>query len=165
MCDRVDSIEQFIAALPKAELHLHLEGCVDADTLWELAVRQASPLVEQGRAALDAPYAGSDFPSFIEAYKTVCQHLETPSDYALVTTRLLRRLAAQNVRYAEIIVGVGIILRRGQHLGEVFSAIESTARQARQAKDALQQAESGSTQTQEELKTAEAQFDDTVVLE
>ncbi len=127
-----DSIEQFIAALPKAELHVHLEGCVDADTLWELAVRQHSPLVAGGRAALDAPYAARDFAGFIEAFKTVCLHLQDPADYQFITYRALRRLAAQNVRYAEMLLSAGIVLRRGQNLDAVFAAVEAGAQQAQQ---------------------------------
>jgi adenosine deaminase/aminodeoxyfutalosine deaminase len=127
-----DSLEQFIAALPKAELHVHLEGCVDSDTLWELALRQHSPLLAAGRAALDVPYAGRGFPGFIEVFQTVCLHLQEPSDYEFITCAALRRLAAQNILYAEMLFSAGVVQRRGQDLDAVFAAMEAGAQQAQQ---------------------------------
>ena len=127
-----DSIQEFIAALPKAELHVHLEGAVEPDTLWELAVRQQSLFAAQGRDAVDALYATRDFAAFIEAFKTVCLHLRTPEDYELVTYHALRRLAAQNVRYAEIILSAGVILWKGQDIAAMFAGVEAGARQAQQ---------------------------------
>ena len=125
------SIEQFVTALPKAELHLHLEGAIEPETLWELAVRQRSTLAAMGREALDALYATRDFPGFIQAFKTACLHLRTPEDYELVTYHLLRRLAAQKVRYAEVILSAGAMLWKGQDIARMFSGVERGARQAR----------------------------------
>jgi adenosine deaminase/aminodeoxyfutalosine deaminase len=127
-----NSIEEFIAALPKAELHVHLEGSVDADTLWELAVRQQSSLAAQGRRAVNALYATQNFADFIEAFKTVCLHLQTETDYELVTYHVLRRLAAQNVRYAEMFLSAGVMLWKGQAIAAMFSGIEAGAHRAQQ---------------------------------
>ena len=117
------SIEQFIAQLPKAELHLHLEGCVTSDTLWQLAERHRTSLFQQGRGAADQLYQYSDFSGFLEAFKTVCQHLQTPDDYELVTYETLRQLAQQNVRYAEIIVSAGVMLWKGENVRLDFESI------------------------------------------
>jgi len=126
------SIEEFIFSLPKAELHVHLEGSVEPDTLWELAERQQSPLAARGRGAVDALYATRNFADFIEAFKTVCLHLQTPEDYELVTYHVLRRLAAQNVRYAEIILSAGVMLWKGQDIAALFAGIEAGAHRAQQ---------------------------------
>ena len=118
-------MQHFIAKLPKAELHLHLEGCVEADTLWELAQRQNSPLAKAGRPALDAVYQTASFHDFIQAFKTVCQHLRAPQDYELVTYRALGRLARQNILYAEITVSAGVILWQGGDIVRLWEGIEA----------------------------------------
>ncbi|MBI4465224.1 MAG: adenosine deaminase [Acidobacteria bacterium] len=124
-------MQQFIAKLPKAELHLHLEGCVEQDTLWELAQHQRSPLAAAGRSALDAVYRTTEITAFLQAFKTVCQHLKTPQDYERVTYRALRRLAQQNVRYAEITLSAGVILWKGEDLLRQFQGIEAGYQRAR----------------------------------
>src|ERR1700739_2953595 len=94
----------FLETLPKAELHLHLEGSVEPETLHELD--PATPLEE-----FRALYTYADFDAFLKAFGVVGKRLRTPEDYALVTRRLLERLAAQNVRYAEVILAAGGALR------------------------------------------------------
>ena len=126
----MSSIEQYIAALPKAELHVHLEGCVDADTLWELAVRQGSPLVAAGRAALDDAAGMCDFRGFADAWTRARRHLLKPADFELVTHRALRNLAAQSVRYAELTFGAGVTLRVEQNLNDIFAAMQAGAARA-----------------------------------
>jgi adenosine deaminase/aminodeoxyfutalosine deaminase len=124
------SIEQYIASLPKAELHLHLEGCVDADTLWELAVRQNSPLVAQGRAALNDADSIIDFRGFADAWSRARRHLLESADFELATYRTLQSLAAQCVRYAEITFGAGVTLRVGQELRAMFAGMQAGAARA-----------------------------------
>jgi adenosine deaminase/aminodeoxyfutalosine deaminase len=114
-------MEDFAAQLPKAELHLHLEGSVDAETLHELD--PATPLEE-----LRALYRYPDFNAFLKTFGAVVVRLARPEDYALVTRRLLERLAAQNVRYAEIIIAAGVVLWKKQEFGPVFDAIHDAAR-------------------------------------
>ena len=128
----VSSIEEFIARLPKAELHVHLEGTVDPATLWKLAERHRTPLFQAGREALANLYSTGDFTAFLQAFKTVCEHLRTPQDYELITYNALRRLAEQNVRYAEVMVSAGVILRKQQNLRSCMEGIEAGYRQARE---------------------------------
>lgn len=100
-----------IAALPKAELHLHLEGSIEPPTVVELAARYGDAIVP-GQVA--ARYATSDFASFIEAYKWVTSYLRAPDDYALVASEVAARLLTHNVVYAEITLSAGVMLRRQQ---------------------------------------------------
>jgi aminodeoxyfutalosine deaminase len=122
----------FIASLPKAELHLHLEGTVDAETLWHLAERYGTPLAAGGREAIDRLYVAGDFSAFLQAFKTVCQHLRSPEDYERITYHALRRLAGQNVRYAEITLSAGVILWKGEDLLSSFEGVEAGYRRARE---------------------------------
>ena len=125
-------MDPLIAGLPKAELHLHLEGTVRPEILWQLAERYQSPLVAAGREALEGLYSTSDFAGFLQAFTTVCQHLRSPEDYELVTYEALARLAGQNVRYAEITVSAGVVLWKGEDLSSCFDGMEAGARRARE---------------------------------
>jgi adenosine deaminase/aminodeoxyfutalosine deaminase len=113
-------MDDFIAQMPKAELHLHLEGSVEPETLHEL---DPSKPVEEFRAH----YRYADFDAFLKAFAMVGKRLRTPEDYGLITRRLLERLASQNVQYAEIIVSAGVVLWKGQEFGPIFDAIHDAA--------------------------------------
>src|ERR1019366_9470697 len=113
-------MDDFLLQLPKAELHLHLEGSVEPETLHELD--PARP-VEEFREL----YRYADFDAFLKAFAAIGKRLRTPRDYGLITRRLLERLAAQNVRYAEIIVAAGVVLWKGQEFGPIFDAVREAA--------------------------------------
>jgi adenosine deaminase/aminodeoxyfutalosine deaminase len=113
-------MDDFIAQMPKAELHLHLEGSVEPETLHEL---DPTTSVEQFRAG----YRYADFDAFLKAFAMIGQRLRKPQDYGLIARRLLERLATQNVQYAEIIVSAGVVLWKGQEFAPIFDAIEEAA--------------------------------------
>src|ERR1035438_816962 len=93
-------IESFIRRLPKAELHLHLEGTITPGTLVELSARHDQrPLTLSYAEAL---YQFTDFTGFIEAFKAVTRLLTGPDDYELAAWRMMERLAAQGVVHAEV---------------------------------------------------------------
>ena len=100
-------MDSFIRRLPKAELHLHLEGTVSPETLVELSARHdAAPLtLDQARAL----YHYTDFTGFLLAFKAISEHLQTPEDYELIAWRMAQRLARQGVVHAEVYVSVGVI--------------------------------------------------------
>src|SRR5579862_2669201 len=107
-----DSQLAFIRRLPKAELHLHLEGTVTPETLVELSRRHdASPL---DLAQAEAIYRYKDFTGFLKAFKAVTERLRTPEDYELITYRMLECLARQGVVHAEVYVSVGVIYYWGR---------------------------------------------------
>jgi aminodeoxyfutalosine deaminase len=110
----------FAQEIPKAELHVHLEGSVEPETLHEL---DPSTPVEEFRAL----YQYDDFNAFLKAFGEIGKRLRSPEAYALATERLLQRLAAENVQYAEIIVAAGVVLWKGQEFGPIFDAISAAA--------------------------------------
>jgi adenosine deaminase len=110
--------------LPKAELHLHLEGSIRPDTAVELAARHGVRLTGEEVAAR---YQYSNFAGFIEAFKWVTSFLRDPEDYALITRRLLEELMGQNVVYTEITISAGVMLLRGQSVEANFAAIREAA--------------------------------------
>lgn len=130
--------KSFIAALPKAELHLHLEGAVDPRTLAELSQRHNTPLITPNEGYNTAGsgdilteedvrrlYSYKDFNGFLMAFKAVTERLRTPEDYELITYRLMQKLAQQNVLHAEVYVSVGVVHWRGQEFEPLFEGLES----------------------------------------
>lgn len=111
-------------ALPKAELHVHLEGAIAPETAVELAGRHGVKLTIEDVAAR---YNYSDFSGFLEAFKWVTSYLRTPDDYALITRRLAEELLRQNVVYAEVTISAGVMLRRMQNVEANLAAIQETA--------------------------------------
>jgi len=110
----------FLREMPKAELHVHLEGSVAPETLHELD--PATP-VEEFRALYRYP----DFEGFLKVFGEIGKRLRSPDDYALITRRLLEQLAVQSVQYAEIIIAAGVVLWKGQEFGPIFDAISTAA--------------------------------------
>ena len=127
------SLATFITRLPKAELHLHLEGSARPETLRELARRKRrlkKETEEWIRQRTRQRFRYRDFPDFLSAFRLVTLLLETPEDYALVTTRLVEWLASQNVRYAEVTLAAGVVLWKKQPLESIFEASSAAARAA-----------------------------------
>ncbi len=101
----------FFRSLPKAELHLHLEGAVTPQTLVDLSERRdpGSSLPRLTLEAARALYDYSDFSGFLLAFKAITEQLQTADDYELVTLRMLERLHRQGVVHAEVYVSVGVV--------------------------------------------------------
>ena len=112
----------FVLSLPKAELHLHLEGSIEPSTLLEL--RQRHGRDGASFTEVEQLYNYKDFAGFLAAFKDVTGHLRTPEDYELITCRMMERLASQNVLHAEVIVSVGVCLWRKQEFAAIFEGLE-----------------------------------------
>lgn len=111
-----------IRALPKAELHLHLEGTVEPETLVELSNRHdPSPITINEATQL---YEYADFNGFLMAFKAVTQRLLTAEDFELVTYRMIERLSKQGVFHAEIYLSVGVVHWRQHEFEPLFEGIE-----------------------------------------
>jgi aminodeoxyfutalosine deaminase len=105
------------------ELHLHLEGTVDRET-----VRLLDPLVTE--ETLDHVWSFTDFGGFLECFKFIAIRLRGPEDYALITRRMIERLASQGVGYAEVTLGAGVVLWRGLDFDAVWRGIRDAQREA-----------------------------------
>jgi aminodeoxyfutalosine deaminase len=111
-----------IRALPKAELHLHLEGTVAPETFVELSRRHdAQPLDLQQARKL---YEYSDFQGFLLAFKAVTARLLTAEDFELVTYRMMERLRAERVLHAEVYISVGVVHWRKHEFEPLFEGIQ-----------------------------------------
>ena len=105
--DKDIDIREWLRKLPKAELHLHLEGTIAPETLLALSKRHdATPLTLAGAKQL---YTYENFIGFLMAFKAVTERLRTPEDYELITYEMMRALAAQGIVHAEVYISFGII--------------------------------------------------------
>lgn len=111
----------FVRQLPKAELHLHLEGAVEPATLLDLRRQHGD---QATLAQTETLYHYTDFASFLMAFKEVSAHLRGPDDYELVTYRLMQRLKEENVLHAEVYVAVGVCLHRKQDFAAIFEGLD-----------------------------------------
>jgi len=109
-----------IATLPKAELHLHLEGSIQPATVCELTARHGVVTTQE---EVHQRYAYRDFPEFIEAFKWVTSFLREPHDYALIARDLAEHLLTQRVVYTEVTLSIGVMLLRKQQPEANFEAL------------------------------------------
>jgi aminodeoxyfutalosine deaminase len=121
----ISELERFLSILPKAELHVHLEGSIEPRTAVELAARHGIVVTEE---EVSARYAPGTFLQFLEAFKWVTSFLQTPADYALITERFCEQSIANNALYAEVTLSVGVMLRRKQDPVANFRAIRETVK-------------------------------------
>src|SRR5207302_5393528 len=109
-----------IALLPKAELHLHLEGSIQPATVCLLTARHGLVMTEQ---EVRQRYACANFPEFIQAFKWVTSFLREPEDYALIARDLAEHLLTQRVVYTEVTLSIGVMLLRKQRPEANFEAL------------------------------------------
>lgn len=125
-------ISPFIAALPKVELHIHIEGTLQPALRWKLAQKNSVPLEYKTYEELLDSYKVffnhrpevngrvPGIPTFLEAYFAGCEVLRTQDDFYEMGMDYLRRCAEMNVRYAEPFFDIQAHTRRGVPAGDVL---------------------------------------------
>jgi aminodeoxyfutalosine deaminase len=113
-----------VATIPKAELHLHLEGSIQPSTVCALTARHGVIVTEE---EVRRRYAYQNFVEFLETFKWVTSFLRDPQDYALITRDLAEYLLSQRVIYAEVTISIGVMLLRKQRPENNFEAILAAA--------------------------------------
>ena len=95
-------MEKFIRDLPKAELHLHIEGTLEPELMFKLAERNNIKLPFESVAAVKKAYNFHNLQSFLDIYYQGTQVLQQEQDFYDLTWAYLQKAASQNVRHAEI---------------------------------------------------------------
>ena len=93
---------KFIRRLPKAELHLHIEGSLEPEQMFAFAQRNRVQLPYPTVEAVRAAYAFSNLQDFLDIYYAGADVLRTEEDFHDLTLAYFRRAAADGVRHAEI---------------------------------------------------------------
>lgn len=98
--------------MPKAEIHLHVEGATDAETFYEMAKRNKIALPINSLEEWKSFFEFRNFPHFIEVFQTALQCLKTPEDYALAIENLYKRQSEQNILYTEAFLSGSFIIEK-----------------------------------------------------
>jgi len=120
-------LEHFIRGIPKAELHMHIEGSIEPDTMFALAERNGMTLKWASPEALEAAFEFDDLQSFLDIYFEGCKVLVTRQDFYDVTKAYLRKAHEDNVVRAEMFLGPQSFTQRtsiGDIMEGVLSAID-----------------------------------------
>lgn len=126
------SLPEDLLKLPKAELHVHLEGAIQPETLLELARRNDVKLPADNIADLRHWFEFRDFHHFVEVYIGITRCLRTRADYELITVEYAREARRQNIRHAEITFTPGTHRMLGVPEDDFLSGLESGRRRARE---------------------------------
>lgn len=128
-------LARLIDRLPKAELHLHLEGSVEPELALALARRHGRRLPgdEDGAEGLRRHYRFKDFREFVRLYVAISACVNEAEDFAAIAVDLARKLAAENVRYAEVTVTPMTHVARGVAPEAVLAGLAEGRARAREA--------------------------------
>ena len=114
------NFKNFFSKLPKAELHLHLEGMLAPNRVAGLARKYNVPL-DPGE--IHRRFDSRSFAQFLELYKWATSFLREPEDYARLAEDAAGGLGSEGVAYAEVTLSVGVMLLRKQDVRANFHAI------------------------------------------
>jgi adenosine deaminase len=125
--------EAFIRAIPKAELHLHIEGTLEPEMVFELAHRHRVSLRHASVEALRAAYRFADLQSFLDVYYEGAAVLRDERDFHALTSAYLRRAHADGVVHVEIFFDPQTHTARGVPFAAVVGGIRSALEEGEQA--------------------------------
>ncbi len=113
-------------AMPKIELHVHLEGAVEPATIWEMSQRNGVALPAASLAEWQTFFEFRDFDHFLQVYIASARCMQTPQDFALMTERFLQNQARMNVRYTEAFLSASFFVNT-MPLDELIDALQAGA--------------------------------------
>jgi len=123
-------LDAFIRGLPKAELHMHLEGSIEPELLLRLADRNGVRLQWETPEALRAPYQFHNLQSFLDLYYAGCHVLTHEEDFYAITRAYLRRAHADAVIRAEVFIGPQGFTERNVPIAVVMDGVLAAMRDA-----------------------------------
>ena len=127
-----DQLPALLRAMPKAELHLHIEGSLEPELIFALAQHNGVALPYASVEALRAAYAFTDLQSFLDIYYAGASVLLKEQDFFDMAWAYLQRAAADNVLHAEIFFDPQTHTARGVPITAVIQGLEHACRRAHQ---------------------------------
>ena len=121
----MNSIEEFIRKLPKAELHLHIEGTLEPQMVFSLAAKHGLKLRYPSVEALQEAYQFSDLQSFLDVYYAGAEVLRDEEDFHALTWAYLRKAHEQGVVHVEIFFDPQTHTARGVPFSTVIGGIQA----------------------------------------
>ena len=118
-----DQLRTIVQQMPKAELHIHIEGSLEPELIFELAQRNGISLPYESVESLRQAYAFDNLQSFLDIYYAGASVLLTEQDFYDMTAAYLARAAADNVRHAEIFFDPQTHTARGVPFATVINGI------------------------------------------
>jgi adenosine deaminase len=118
-------LRDYVVSLPKAELHLHIEGTLEPELMFALAERNKVPLRFASAAEVAAAYEFSNLQSFLDIYYEGAQVLREEEDFHDLAWAYLKRAKADGVKRAEIFFDPQTHTSRGVPTGTVISGLHS----------------------------------------
>ncbi len=97
---KMNQMSKLLREMPKVEIHTHLIGTADAETIYQLAQRNRVALPVDSLEEWRLFYEFRDFTHFIEVYSIARQCVQTPDDYVFLVEQFLKHQAEQNIRYS-----------------------------------------------------------------
>lgn len=125
-------MDEFIHNIPKAELHVHIEGTLEPELMFEIAAKNGLAPPFESVADIRRAYNFTDLQSFLDIYYQATQVLRTEEDYYQLTYAYLQKAAAQNVRHTEIFFDPQTHLTRGLAFETVVHGIHRALMAAKQ---------------------------------
>jgi adenosine deaminase len=129
----MDRIQDFIRGIPKAELHMHIEGCIEPGLMFTLAKRNGVVLPWESPEALQAAYKFDNLQSFLNLYFEGCKMLVTKQDFYDVTHAYLVRAHADNVVRAELFIGPQTFIEKAVPLSNLMEGVLDALHDAERA--------------------------------
>jgi adenosine deaminase len=127
-----ERLPALLRAMPKAELHIHVEGSLEPEMIFRLAQRNGVKLPYAGVEQLRAAYAFTDLQSFLDLYYAGASVLRTEQDFFDMAWAYLERAAADNVVHAEIFFDPQTHTARGVPIGDVIQGLHHACQRAHQ---------------------------------
>jgi adenosine deaminase len=119
------SLDSFIRDIPKAEIHVHIEGTLEPEMLLQMARRHGLPAPYPSAAACRAAYHFADLRHFLSLYYAAVTVLRTEQDFCDLTTEYVQRAAADGVRHVEVFFDPQSHVTRGVPFKDVVAGIAS----------------------------------------
>lgn len=118
--------------LPKAELHIHLEGSMRPERMYALSHKNFGSAPWESPEAVADWFQYTDFSAFLEIYSRVCMCLQTPDDFRLLAIDYFATAAAQGVLYAELLISACLHHGRSIVLADIVAAVGEARDEARE---------------------------------